>query len=263
MLFGLRRREKCTDHPTGGNNRKTVKMNFPRQAVTSDTRSWRRTPACILVALCVAGSGAQVVPTPNGYLLEASYRKGEVLRYGAVTTIGGMADNNRAIPVSYLVSITVKSVKGGIATVKLDESPPKNGKTTLPIPTKSASFQLDRHNKVIGASNGSQAIVAFPDHPVAIGANWSSTTVIPLGGGTGGSVVNVTSQLKGFRTEKGRRIATIGQTLRGFASGEGTALVDAADGSLLASDLELRIHVRIQNEDATYPLEMIIKRQMP
>jgi hypothetical protein len=199
-------------------------------------------------------AAAQVVSTPHGYLLQASYHPKQILKFSAVMGIKGVVPG-KEVGFSYPLTLTVQKLVKGVAYVRIAFGPVKSATRSMPLNLQPASLKLDRHNKPIGSTQ-SAPVALFPTHPVKMGEKWSGMSSYTVGGKNGGYAVETEYKLTGQKTERGKHIFVLTLNFKGFASGEGTILVDGADGSVLSEVLDLTM----KTSQGTYPVQIINKR---
>jgi hypothetical protein len=188
------------------------------------------------------------------FSLKATYSVGEKHTYGIATGIYGYTLDNKAVGINFNMTMTVVQVANSNATIKITTSRPKSGDTTLPFAYKDSTVVLDSSNRPVKKSSSGQIFAILPQHPVKIGDTWEGSTTLNLGSNRG-ALVATTYKLSSIRVDKGKHIAQVHMTMSGLASGEGTELIDLADGSLLTSDMNLRL-----NESKKIPIQIILKR---
>jgi hypothetical protein len=207
------------------------------------------------VAAFATSSGFSKDAKAETYILKAKYHVGEIHDYAIQTAIYGVTGDNRAVGIRFDMRMHVISVSPNRSTIRVAASAPKSGKTELPSPYKPATVVLDQWNRPIGTSTGGQIFTSYPNHPIKVGDQWNGTSNLMLGTNKG-ATLDTAYKLNSVQTYKGRQIAELTMKLGGLASGEGTELIDLADGSLLSSDMNLKV-----NQGKKIPVQIVLKRQ--
>lgn len=203
------------------------------------------------VALALVGAGvllvsqpsnAQVVKKGSGYDFSLDLKKGAVYKYSLVLSMtppsnapAGSSPMSQNLP----VSMKVKEVTGGVATLEVNSTTPSmgGGKGTPSTQT----IKVDRKGKVSGGAE-SGMFAALPAKPVKIGDSWKSTVNTRAGMGIP-VTVNTTSTLKEVKAANGRQVAvisvktSIGGSSNMKGSGGGTYVVDMKDGMVVNYDI--------------------------
>ncbi|HWD39492.1 MAG TPA: hypothetical protein VG944_11630 [Fimbriimonas sp.] len=224
--------------------------------------AWKLATASLsLLAVLALPAAGQVRKTPRGYSLTARYRAGTIQKFKAELAIGGVTDDPKhGLAVAFGVNVAVEKVSRGIASLRLEmggASPVAN----LPIKQQVTRVRVDAHNHVVDAGHSNKSLLAvayFPKHPVRLNEKWVESATIPLSGVSGG-LVETTYKLVGVKTDHNKTIANLALTFEGFARGEGSVLVDCADGSVLTSVMTLRVHPS-KGQSRLVPLVIVLKR---
>jgi hypothetical protein len=208
------------------------------------------------LALLSCGAMGQAVKSAKGYDFHSIYTSGKPLTFKVVMAIYPYASApERNVGVFMTQSFNPLSVKNGLATLKATVDNVHTKDSRLPIVIKPRQFVVDRRNKLIGSTQGSLAIVAFPDHPIKIGQSWSALTSVSTDPSTT-LVDQATYRLDGVQTSHGKTIFTFNVTFKGIATGEGAVLVDAADCSVISFVSQLELHT----SKGDHEVKMIFKR---
>jgi hypothetical protein len=209
--------------------------------------------ALVLGAVGVSYGGV-TSKSADTYTLRAKYYKGELHTYGIQTAIYGITADNKGVAIQFDMRMHVLKVDSNKATIRLASGSPKNGDQVLPWTFKVAVVVLDQWNRPVGSKASGQIFSAYPSHPLKIGDTWEGTSNLTLSATTG-ALVGTAYRLNSVKMDGSRKIAEIGMKFSGLASGEGTELIDLADGSLLSSDLKLQLH-----QSKTIPIIIVMKR---
>jgi hypothetical protein len=199
------------------------------------------------VAVCLA----QVTPAGHGlYRLQAKRSLGSVTRYTSTLFVRDAAVRSEVVA-------KVVKLHAGIATLNITIGAAINAKTKEPLglPKKNV-VRLDAHNQPVGNSGVPNIVAQFPTKPVRIGGVWTGLSTFPSGMGAGGVLVT-TYRLSAIQKDGRRRIAVLDVLVRGMAKGTGALLIDAADGSVLASTLSLQVSAAPGTTDS---IQLKIKR---
>jgi hypothetical protein len=195
-------------------------------------------------------------PPAQLYNLVAKFKQGEQHKYKITTAIHGMVPSNRPLTLEFGLDTKVLKMRSGIATIKLSFSQMKSGKDWIPGTYGSSTISLDKSNKPVGSSHTGEVFMIFPGHPVGVGSKWSGLANLMPPGKAGQSVFT-TYKLGGVKQDNGRTIASLAMAIQGTTPGEGTALVDLADGTLLAEDLR----IIVPDKGKKFPVEIIVRRE--
>lgn len=204
-----------------------------------------------LVGLALVGAGvlfvsqpsrAQVVKQGNAYNFNLDLKKGAVYKYTVVLSMTPPANSpagSRAMNQNLPVSMKVKDVTGGVATLEVSSTSPSMGGGQGTPSTQ--TIKVDRKGKVTGGGEAGM-FAALPAKAVNIGDSWKSTVNTRAGMGIP-VTVNTTSTLKEVKSANGRQVAVIavktsvGGSSNMKGSGGGTYVVDMKDGMVVNYDI--------------------------
>lgn len=195
------------------------------------------------VLLVSQPSTAQVVKQGSAYNFGLDLKKGSVYKYSVILTMtppsGSPAAKAAPTSQNMPVTLTVKDVAKGVATIEINSTRPTMG-GGKPASDKQ-TIKIDRKGKITqGGESG--VFVAMPAKPVKIGETWKSTVNTRVAMGIP-MTVNTTSTLKEVKSAGGRQVAVISvKTSMGGSSsmkgsGGGTYLVDMKDGMVVNYDI--------------------------
>lgn len=187
-------------------------------------------------------SPAQVAKQGNGYLFRMKFVKGQKQNFKMASTTSGFGD--QAMKMGMNFSMTVKSVKKDQATVVVSNSNmTMNGQpTNMGGSNNTAEITMDSTGKQVGGAAGAGGFSGnFPVKPLPIGGKWTSDLPVPGGGAMPGGKITATYTFTGFTSVKGKNAAKVAIKIGGGATGSGTMLINAADGSLLSSTMAMTI----------------------
>ena len=216
----------------------------------------------VLALLVVASSGqAQVAKSGQGYLFRMKHKAGATMKYGVTSTISGMSASGQPVKISLPMNWKVLKVVNGIATIDTVVGPVVMGGSTVGQATKN-QIQIDSRGKLTGqAGTGQQVTPTFPDKPVKVGQSWSAAAPIDLPM-QGQQKVTATYTFKGLKTVAGKQMAELAVKTTGQATGSGSMLILATDGSLYKSSLTLNL--KMQGSDGkptSYKITALINRR--
>lgn len=193
--------------------------------------------AAVLVGL-TALSSAQITKSGSGYLFRVSYKKGQVIRFFSSSTVIGATNDGRIMKLGLPVVLNVTNTKGTSSTVRLEVGP-----ITTPdkqtVPKQTAVLDLDNRNRAIGNDAANANLGAqLPEAPMAIGATW--TAVAPIATANGNQQrLDAKYKFVGFKKVTGTEVAVITYTIKGVATGSGTMMLQAKDGTLYSNTSKL------------------------
>lgn len=206
---------------------------------------------------------AQVAPSGEGYTIRVKYVAGQVTNYKVASKIditGGPEGMPAPGPQSTDISVRqeVVEVKDGVSTLKVET-------TGGPTETPTQTFQVDEHGKVVGQPEGTppgQNMSGFPtglpDRALKVGETWSSETEMP--GIPGGGKIKVDYTFQGLKTVEGKSVAQIDfkMSLAGEMTmdGEGTVILDPADGQLLSTTSRNTMTIKVPGVDKSMTISI-------
>lgn len=217
-------------------------------------------PVIALLALA-AVSQAQITKSGPGYLFRMKHTAGATLKYGVVSSISGFGANGQPMQITLPMTWKVASVKNGVATIDTLVGPVTMGKSQMGQAEKNR-IQIDSLGKLTGqAGSGQQVTPTFPQAPVKIGGSWSANAPIELPM-QGQQKITATYTFKGMKTVNGKQMAELSVKTSGSASGTGTMLLLASDGSLFKSNINLNLKMQGANgTPTTYKVTANISRK--
>jgi hypothetical protein len=195
----------------------------------------RRWIGCLGGSLLAALSLGQVASVGHGaYRFRAKHIRGAANRYTATTQI-------QRITVTNKIDEKVTGLRNGIATLQVAIGPATESapKQTLSFAQKN-TVRVDSLNHPVGSSGIPNILAEFPKASIRPGAVWTGLSSFATGMGKGGSLAT-SYRFSSINRSGGKTIAVLDVLLRGIANGSGAMLIDASDGSMLASSLTLRV----------------------
>ncbi|MBI5706247.1 MAG: hypothetical protein HZC36_04585 [Armatimonadetes bacterium] len=199
---------------------------------------------CLLFAATAlslsSGAIGQITQQGSGFLLRHKFAAGQVYRYSNDTSVA-VAGATQPFSVSMPFSISVKSVKNGVATLEYKVKTPALGNGGGG--DRTSTVQVDAKGKPVGeGSMPGSGIIGFPEKPVVIGQSWPGN----MAGATGG--------MAGMKTVDGKRVAAVaispkaknrgGETGMDVV-GAGTMYFNVSDGSLHSLDMKLTVKMNM------------------
>lgn len=217
-------------------------------------------PVIALLALA-AVSQAQITKSGPGYLFRMKHTAGATLKYGVVSSISGLGANGQPLKITLPMTWKVASVKNGVATIDTLVGPVTMGTGQMGQAEKNR-IQIDSLGKLTGqAGSGQQVTPTFPTSPVKIGGSWSANAPIELPM-QGQQKITATYTFKGMKMVNGKQMAELAVKTSGSASGTGTMLLLASDGSLFKSNINLNLKMQGANgTPTTYKVTANISRK--
>jgi len=192
----------------------------------------------LLAACMVAGissSYGQVSKQGSAYSFKMKFTKGQKLNYkvkaetsGPMTSVVGMSMN-----------MLVKDVQKGVATVEVSMGGmTMNGKSMGQGGAQGMKqlVKMDASGKAVGGGMTGMS-GNLPTKPVKIGESWKSNSVPMAGPGMSGNMSAI-YKFTGFKAVAGKNCAEIAVSMTGVTSGSGKIYVDAADGSMVVTNLK-------------------------
>lgn len=210
---------------------------------------------CLLIAATAlsltSGAFGQITQQGNGFLLRHKFAAGQVYRYSNETAVA-VAGSSQPFSVSMPFSISVKSVKNGVATLEYMVKSPALGNGGGG--ERTSTVQVDAKGKPVGeGSMPGSGIIGFPEKPVVIGQSWTGN-MAGAAGGMAGMAVSATYKFQGLKTVDGKRVAAVaispkaknkgGETGMDVV-GTGTMYFDVADGSLHSMDMKMTVKMNM------------------
>lgn len=217
-------------------------------------------PLFALLTLATA-SQAQVAKSGQGYLFRMQHKAGATLKYGVASSISGMGANGQPLKINLPMNWKVLKVANGIATIDTVVGPVVMGGSTVGEATRN-QIQIDNRGKLTGqAGTGQQVTPTFPGKPVRVGQSWSAAAPVDLPM-QGQQKVTATYTFKGLKTVAGKQMAELAVKTTGQATGSGSMLILASDGSLYKSNLTLNLKMQgADGKPTTYKITALITRR--
>jgi len=190
----------------------------------------------LLTPVLSASAFGQISKTAEGYVLKAKYFKGQVIRF---VTDNGIDSSNAEMSATSLkmpVILEVLRVVKGVATVRVTLGDAFMGGTKVHA-AESATFPLDNHNR--GSSGGTNVGLPLPLKPVKVGARWSA--VMPVNTGGRMTAMKGAYQFAGMKVFNGHQVGVITYSVSGPASGTGTMMILASDGTMYRNETRLSV----------------------
>lgn len=204
-----------------------------------------RTSLLIGLALMVASAPSQISKQGQGYLFRAKYVKGTKIKYAMKTTVSGAGQNRQ---VSSPISMVVKKVVNGVATIDVATGPPTvDGKPQGKSQTR--SVQIDNRNRPVGGESGFEGFTsfAFPVGAIKPGATW--TGVMDQKSPMGQMKLNAKYKFLGVKTVGGKQVAEIQTDFTGTLpfkmTGTSKSLLLLSDGSLLSAVAKMNMSISL------------------
>jgi len=195
------------------------------------------TAVSILAAGFLVVAAAQITKTaPATYVLRAKYQKGQVIKFMTVSGIDSKSNALAGTTLKIPITLRVLDVKKGVATVRLTMSAVVlDGQVVQP--EQSATFPLDNRNR---GESGSQSIGAhLPIKPIKVGGTWKSVMPVNIGGTT--AALEGVYRFAGVQTVNGHLVGVITYSLSGPATGTGTLMMLASDGTMYSNETRLAV----------------------
>jgi hypothetical protein len=195
-------------------------------------------------------ASAQITKSPQGYLFRMKHQAGAIFKYAVVSTLSGATETGKPMKFNLPMTWKVLGVKNGVATIDTTVGPVSMGGSPMMQPTKTR-IQMDARGRMVGqAGVGQQVTPSLPEKPIKVGQSWSASAPIELPM-QGDKKVNATYTFKGFKTVNGKQMAELSIKTAGQATGSGTMLLQASDGSVFRSTLRLNLAVTNPNGGAS------------
>lgn len=215
-----------------------------------------RNPLLRVVVICSAAialpamAHGQVVKKGSGYLFRIKFTKGQKLAYNVLMGLGPLGKANSGLTISVL------SVKGGIATTKLNVEAVKMGQRTV-IPAQSAT-QAFNNRMEVAQSKDSQSISqfkgAYPPQPIKIGGKWQTKLI--MNAMSASTPIDTTYKFVGLKKVNGIQVAVLSMVLHGQYSGTGTTLLRVSDGTPQSVTMNLVLRMSADPTQAPEPFKV-------
>lgn len=183
-------------------------------------------------------SSAQITKSGGGYLFRVNYQKGQVIRFVSTSTVIGASGDGRVMKLGLPVILSVTDTKGKAATVRLEVGPVNMAGKEF-SPKQTAVLQLDSRNRAVNNDAANANLGAqLPEAPMAVGSTW--TAVAPIATASGAQQrLDAKYKFVGFKKVSGTNVAVISYSIKGVATGAGTMMLLAKDGTLYSNTSKL------------------------
>ena len=208
-----------------------------------------------MIAGAAAPAPAQIVKTPNGYLLRVKYVPGQVVRFETSSSIANKGTSEPSSVLKMPITLSVLNVKGGKAYLNLSMGAGVLDGNKVSDPTE-VKMSLDDRNQA-DKGPGVPGIGAFPDRPMQAGSTWHSGVPIRALGTL--LKVDGVFRFQGMKPTQNGPLAVISYSLSGGATGTGIMMLMPKDGSIYSNETNLSVSAP---DAAIYLIHMVWKRRM-
>ncbi|MCX7799318.1 MAG: DUF6263 family protein [Fimbriimonadales bacterium] len=218
----------------------------------------RRSPFALAAILLACASSAQITKVGDAYQMRLKFVKGQTMTYAMESTTSAPGQQQPMV-LNTTFSMKVSNVRNGVADIKYSVGPmTMNGRQTGGVNT--VDMRMDSRGKVLGGNPGAaqQTQMVLPDRPIRIGQTWTSTSNI-ASMGVPMQVTN-TYKLNRIVRQGGKQLAEVSVQISAkgniSSSGNGTMLLDFADGSLVSATMNQTITIQQQGGQGSQPMKV-------